>query len=131
MERVTGVGGVFIRSRDPEQLAAWYAQHLGLPVPAGDAAAELAWEGPGATLWAAFPHDTDYFGHSGSECMLNFRVRDLDAMLSQLRAAGVRVEPAIEESEYGRFGWTVDPEGRRIELWEPPPAVPQEGNPLA
>lgn len=132
MERVTGVGGVFIRSRDPEQLAAWYAQHLGLPVSPGDATAELPWEGSGATLWAAFPHDTGYFGRAGVDCMLNFRVRDLDAMLTQLRAAGVRVEPDVEESAYGRFGWTVDPEGRRIELWEPPPAVSEQPhNPLA
>ena len=126
MERVTGIGGVFLRSRDPEALAAWYAQHLGLPVSPGDATAELPWEGEGATLWAAFPHGTEYFGRSGADCMLNFRVRDLDAMLTQLRAAGVRVEPDLEESSYGRFGWTVDPEGRRVELWEPPAASPDE-----
>ncbi len=120
MERVTGVGGIFVRSRDPEKLATWYAHHLGLPVEDGDAAAELPWQGPGATLWAAFPQDTEYFGPAGRECMLNFRVSDLDAMLTQLRSAGIRVEPEIEESSYGRFGWTVDPEGRRIELWEPP-----------
>jgi predicted enzyme related to lactoylglutathione lyase len=126
MERVTGIGGVFMRSRDPEALAAWYAQHLGLPVTPGDATAELPWEGPGATLWAAFPHDTEYFGRAGSECMLNFRVADLEAMLTQLRSAGVKVEPDVEESAYGRFGWTVDPEGRRIELWEPPAASESE-----
>ena len=126
MEQVTGIGGVFLRSRDPEQLAAWYAQNLGLPVSPGEATAELPWAGPGATLWAAFPQDTEYFGRAGRECMLNFRVRDLDAMLNQLRAAGVRVEPDVEESSYGRFGWTVDPEGRRIELWEPPQATPAE-----
>ena len=130
MERVTGIGGIFLRSRDPEQLASWYAQHLGLPVSAGDATAELVWEGPGSTLWAAFPQATEYFGAGGRDCMLNFRVRDLDAMLRQLKASGVRVEPEVEESGYGRFGWTVDPEGRRIELWEPP--RPETGeNPVA
>ena len=134
MEAVTGIGGIFLRSRDPETLARWYAQHLGLPVAPGDATAELPWQGPGSTIWAAFPHDTEYFGHAERECMLNFRVADLDAMLLQLRAAGVRVEPDIEESSYGRFGWTVDPEGRRIELWQPPAvtdALGEPGNPLA
>ncbi len=133
MERVTGIGGIFVRSHDPEGLAAWYAQHLGLPVASGDATAELPWTGPGSTIWAAFPHDTEYFGRAERECMLNFRVADLDAMLLQLRAAGVRVEPDIEESPYGRFGWTVDPEGRRIELWEPPAVAATDegvGNPV-
>ncbi len=116
-----GLGGVFVRSRDPEQLAAWYAQHLGLPVEAGDAGAELPWSGQGSTWWAAFPQDTDYFGPAQRECMFNFRVADLDAMIRQLRAAGIRVETEIEEGDQGRFGWTVDPEGHRIELWEPPP----------
>ncbi len=125
MERVTGIGGVFVRSRDPELLASWYAQHLGLPVGAGDAGAALPWIGAGATWWAAFPHDTEYFGPAQRECMLNFRVADLDAMLLQLKASGIRVEPEIEESTEGRFAWTVDPEGTRIELWEPPPAESQ------
>ncbi len=130
MERVTGIGGIFLRSRDPVQLGAWYAQHLGLPVSEGDAVAELEWDRPGSTSWAAFPQDSEYLGRAERECMLNFRVADLDAMLVQLRAAGVRVEADIEESAYGRFGWTVDPEGRRIELWEPPTA-PEAQNPLA
>ena len=135
MEAVTGHRRDLPAVARPETLAGWYAQHLGLPVAPGDATAELPWTGPGSTIWAAFPHDTEYFGHAERECMLNFRVADLDAMLLQLKAAGVRVEPDIEESAYGRFGWTVDPEGRRIELWEPPgpprPPTDEPGNPLA
>ena len=116
MERVTGLGGAFFRARDPEALKEWYVEHLGLEAhPDG---AVVFRSDPGATtVWAPFDHDTEYFG-GPSQHMLNYRVRDLDA---KLRDAGVRVENALEESEYGRFGWARDPEGNRIELWEPAP----------
>ncbi|HEX6839712.1 MAG TPA: VOC family protein [Polyangia bacterium] len=124
MERVTGIGGVFWKSKDPKALQAWYAERLG--VPASDGFMIFEWEDPthparkGQTVLAPFPADTKYFEPSTAPFMINFRVRDLDAMLAQLRAAGVRVDDKIEESELGRFGWAIDPDGNRIELWQPP-----------
>ena len=117
MERVEGVGGVFFRARDPERLLAWYREHLGVE-PAPDFQGQTFEDGP--TVWALFPAGTDYFGPSGQSLMVNYRVRDLDAMLAQLRAAGVPVDEAVHESEFGRFGWATDPEGNRFELWQPP-----------
>jgi predicted enzyme related to lactoylglutathione lyase len=117
MERVQGIGGVFFRTRDPEALGAWYREHLGVPVEEGNYA---VFGGEGQTVWSAFAGDTDYFGPSGQQFMLNFRVEDLDAMLRQLRAAGVAVDERVEDSELGRFGWFTDPDGNRVELWQPP-----------
>jgi predicted enzyme related to lactoylglutathione lyase len=117
-EQVTGIGGIFIRAPRSGELAAWYAEHLGIPVEDWGGAAFRATEGD-VTVWALFPADTDYFGPSGQQQMVNFRVRDLDAMLAQLRAAGVEVDDDVQEIESGRFGWAVDPEGNRFELWEP------------
>ena len=120
MERVRGVGGVFFKARDPQALATWYREHLGVPVAEGQAYAAFESTGPGdATVWSAFPADTDYFGPGSSGLMVNYCVDDLDAMLAQLRAAGVEVIDRTEEYEYGRFGWAVDPEGNRFELWQP------------
>lgn len=128
MERVTGIGGVFFKARDPAALAAWYRAHLGVPVDAAEGATYGAfeWEDPsrpdrrGQTVWSAFPADTGYFAPSAAPFMLNYRVADLDRMLDQLRAAGAAVDDRVETYEYGRFGWATDPEGNRIELWEPP-----------
>ena len=123
MERVLGIGGVFFKARDPQALAAWYQEHLGVPVAAGQTYGMLtsaAADEP--TVWSAFPADTAYFGAGPSPFMVNYRVRDLDAMLAQLRATGARVEERVEEYDYGRFGWAYDPEGNRFELWEPRPA---------
>lgn len=116
MERVAGIGGVFFRARDPENLRRWYGEHLGIDVQEWGGA---GFEG-GVTVWSIFAGDTDYFGPSGQQSMVNYRVSDLDAMLAQLRAAGATVEDKIEESEFGRFGWATDPEGNRFELWQPP-----------
>ena len=116
MERVQGIGGVFFRAQDPDALRAWYAEHLGLDLQDWGGA---VFEG-NQTVWSIFAGDTDYFGPSGRQSMVNYSVRDLDAMLEQLRAAGVAVEPKIDESELGRFGWATDPEGNRFELWQPP-----------
>lgn len=116
MERVVGIGGVFFRAHDPDALRSWYAERLGIDLQ--DFGGAL-FEG-GQTVWSIFAGDTDYFGPSGQQSMLNYRVGDLDAMLEQLREAGVAVEEKIEESEFGRFGWATDPDGNRFELWEPP-----------
>ena len=116
-EAVDGIGGVFFRTRDPDELRAWYAEHLGIAMePYGTTF--TARDGD-QTVWAPFPDDTDYFGRHDQQLMVNFRVRDLDAMLTQLRAAGVDVDDHVHEQEYGRFGWATDPEGNRFELWEP------------
>jgi predicted enzyme related to lactoylglutathione lyase len=120
MERVTGIGGLFFRSEDPKALARWYADHLGI-----DDATEggsIWWQERGATVFAPFARDTEYFGRRESQWMANFRVRDLDAMLEQLRAAGVQIDDDRQDEEgVGRFAWLNDPEGNRIELWEPHP----------
>jgi predicted enzyme related to lactoylglutathione lyase len=121
--RVTGIGGAFFKARDPEALAAWYRERLGVPVEDGNFAV-FRWGGAGgaagSTTWAVFRDDTDYFGPSHGGFMLNFRVGDLDRVLGELRQEGVEVLDKVEEHEYGRFGWIVDPEGNRVELWQPP-----------
>lgn len=134
--RVTGIGGIFFKARDPEGLARWYRQRLGLRI--GGTIGLFTWRGvqrphqKGHTVWAVFPEDTDYFGSAQNTFMINFRVKDLDAMLSALRRAGAEVDLRLEESEHGRFGWVTDPEGNRIELWEPPKVykAPEEENPM-
>jgi predicted enzyme related to lactoylglutathione lyase len=120
MERVVGVGGIFFKARDPKALAAWYRENLGLPLNVGQSYGSFLSDGPGEeTVWSTFPADTAYFGSNSASCMVNYRVRDLDAMLAQLRAAGAAVDERVEEHENGRFGWAADPEGNRFELWEP------------
>jgi glyoxylase I family protein len=109
---VTGLGGVFFRARDPDELKAWYQRVLGVP-------AEDLMRSDGL-VFAIFHADTDYFGPSGQGFMVNFRVASLDAMLARLREAGAEVDEEIQEQEgIGRFGWAADPEGNRFELWEP------------
>jgi predicted enzyme related to lactoylglutathione lyase len=115
MEQVTGIGGVFFRSQDPEGLVAWYAEHLGFPL-SGDG--YVVFPESRNSVWSPFAADTDYWP-AHKQSMFNFTVRNLDAMLAQLRAAGVHVDERVEEQEFGRFGWAVDPEGNRFELWEP------------
>jgi predicted enzyme related to lactoylglutathione lyase len=117
-ERVDGIGGVFFRAHDPEALKRWYGEHLGIELE--DYGTTFSAAAGDRTVWAPFPADTDYFGDSGQQSMVNYRVRDLDAMLTQLRAAGIDVDEHLEEHEYGRFAWATDPEGNRFELWEPP-----------
>ena len=125
MARVTGVGGVFMRSRDPAALAQWYTERLGLDAMAGDTEA-VWWQEEGPTVWAPFPADTDYFGPSGQGWMMNLRVDDLDAMLDRLRNDGCEVDERVETLDgIGRFGWVTDPEGNRFELWEPAPEALQ------
>lgn len=116
MERVVGIGGYFIRANDPAALGAWYRDCLGL-----DADEHGLWrQEPGPTVFAPFEAGTGYFGSETQQTMLNFRVRDLDAMLDQLRALGADVaEETQDMAGVGRFGWVTDPEGHRIELWQP------------
>lgn len=136
MARVTGIGGVFLRARDPKALADWYAQHLGIQL-SDYGGATFFWteagqpgESPaaaGMTTWSLFPADTAYFGPgkdgTPQAAMVNYRVDDLDALLAQLAAANVPIDPHREDCDYGRFAWITDPEGNRLELWQPlPPA---------
>jgi predicted enzyme related to lactoylglutathione lyase len=116
MEHVLGIGGYFIRAADPEALIAWYRECLGL-----DADERGVWrQGAGMTVFATFDSDTDYFGSRAQQTMLNFRVRDLDAMLAQLRSKAADVAEQTQVMDgVGRFGWVTDPEGNRIELWQP------------
>jgi predicted enzyme related to lactoylglutathione lyase len=116
MERMTGIGGVFFRARDPKALTAWYEEHLGVPV---DDDGYVIVPKSRNTVWAPFAHDTDYWPEP-KQWMVNYTVADLDAMLAQLREAGIEVDDRIEVLDgIGRFGWAVDPEGNRFELWEP------------
>ena len=118
MERVRGIGGVFLRTRDPQALGAWYAEHLGIDLtPWGGHVFEA--ERGDVTVWSLFPAETEYFGRREQQGMVNYRVGDLDAMLAQLRGAGADVDNEVQEDENGRFGWASDPEGNRFELWEP------------
>lgn len=120
--KVTAIGGIFFRVRDPARMAAWYREHLG--ISAEDGHADFVWrhhdepEEVGRTVWSLFPADTDYFGPSRPAFMINYRVSDLEQLLSQLRGIGITVEK-VENYDYGRFAWITDPEGNRIELWEP------------
>lgn len=124
MKRVIGIGGIFFRSEDPESLAAWYRERLGIPVNE-DGYCDFAWrlaEDPerfGRTVWSLFPADTDYFGPGDVPFMVNYRVDDLETLLDALREEGVEIADDVESHDFGRFGWITDPEGRRIELWEP------------
>ncbi|MCW8806692.1 MAG: VOC family protein [Rhodanobacter sp.] len=121
MARVIGLGGIFFKARDPAALAAWYAEHLGLNVDDwGGVRFDEDERRAGYALWSPFPADTDYFGAGRQPYMINFRVDDLDALLAQLRADGVAADERTEVSEFGRFGWIMDIEGTRIELWQPP-----------
>lgn len=123
MKRVIGIGGIFFKSKDPKALGEWYQKHLG-----------IVNEGWGAQFWvkelndvkdayqlfSPFKADTTYFAPSAQSFMVNFIVDDLAALLAQLKTEGVDVMEANEESEYGKFGWCMDPEGNKVELWEPP-----------
>ena len=120
MRRVIGLGGVFFKARDPEALYAWYEKHLGIKRDDPHSAIfHHKGDERGMVVWSIFPADTTYFHPSSSPLMLNYRVENLDALLEALVAEGVHVDPKREEYDYGKFGWIMDPEGNRIELWEP------------
>ncbi len=126
MARAIGIGGVFVKARDPEGLAAWYRQHLGLAPGEGPVVGFRAADAPpdGFAIWSAFEEGTDYFEPSRQRFMVNFTVDDLDGVLAQLREGGAQVDERIEDHAFGRFGWFMDPEGNRVELWEPNGAAP-------
>ena len=125
MKRVTGIGGIFFKAKDPKRLGEWYRTHLGMNVEEWGGVA-FRWASPenpsgtGTTIWSPFEEKTSYFSPSQASFMVNYRVEDLHAMLAQLRTEGCDVDAKVEESEYGKFGWVMDPEGNRIELWQPP-----------
>jgi catechol 2,3-dioxygenase-like lactoylglutathione lyase family enzyme len=126
MKRVTGIGGIFFNAKDPAAMRAWYKQHLGVDV--------LDWGGAvfnwadeegkptgGMTVWSINGADTALYEPSKSNFMINYRVADLAALLQALRDEGCQVLDKTEDGEYGKFGWVIDPEGNKVELWEPPP----------
>ncbi len=119
MEKVAGIGGLFFRARDPAALGQWYQEHLGVS-PAPSSYEELPWQQEaGPTAFSPFPEASDYFGDSKQVWMVNFRVADLDAMASQLRAAGIAIDVDAQQYPIGRFARLHDPEGNPIELWQP------------
>ena len=125
MKRVTGIGGIFFKSADPKALGAWYKTHLGLDVTDwGGALFQWGGEGsePGITVWSPFAQDTNYMQPSTASFMINYRVEDLDALLAVLKSEGCNVIDKTESSAQGKFGWVIDPEGNKVELWEPPKA---------
>jgi predicted enzyme related to lactoylglutathione lyase len=125
MKRVTGIGGIFFKAKDAAAMRAWYKTHLGIDVQDWGGAA-FSWVGDdgqpagGTTIWNVSAADSDLYAPSTAPFMINYRVADLDALLEALRAEGCNVVGNSEESEYGKFGWVLDPEGNKVELWQPP-----------
>jgi len=120
MAKAVGIGGVFFKANDPKALSQWYEAHLGIGGRvSGDSLTFDGTESMGMTVFAQFPANTKYFGDGPQSFMLNFRVDDLDGLLAKLEAADVRIDPKRQDEGYGRFAWIWDPEGNRIELWEP------------
>jgi len=123
MKRVTGIGGLFFKSKNPEETKAWYRKHLG--IESGKYGGTFEWrhaeakEKKGFTAWGPFKEDTDYFKPSPKEFMINYRVSDLEKLIEVLKEEGVEVVGEIERYDYGKFGWIMDPDGQKIELWEP------------
>ncbi len=123
MARVTGIGGVFLRTKDPKAMAKWYSEHLGITLADFNGTA-FHWSdelpaGTGMTAWSTFPEDTSYLGEAQQQVMINYRVDDLDALLATLSAAGVWIDPKRETYAYGQFAWIKDCDGNRLELWQP------------
>ena len=125
MKRVTGIGGIFFKAKDAPALQAWYKRHLGIDVqewggaafPWADATGQPA---AGTTAWLIDPMESDHFAPSNASFMVNYRVEDLRALVAALEAEGCNVLDKIDDSEYGKFGWVIDPEGNKVELWQPP-----------
>ena len=126
MRRVTGIGGVFFHSKDPARTREWYRKHLGLDIQEWGGAV-LPWSDAdgkptgGMTVWTTVPTTSDLFAPGKASFMVNYRVADLHALLEALREEGCEVLEKVEESESGKFGWVMDPDGNKVELWEPPP----------
>lgn len=126
MKRVTGIGGIFFKAKDAVSLRAWYQAHLGIDVQEWGGAA-FRWADAdgkptaGTTIWSVSDAAGNGFAPSTSAFMVNYRVADVHALVRQLRIEGCNVLEKVEESEFGKFGWVIDPEGNKVELWEPPP----------
>jgi predicted enzyme related to lactoylglutathione lyase len=124
--KVIGIGGVFLKSPDQKRLGTWYAENLGIAQDSNGAM--FKWrsaENPAQehlTVWSVFPSSSNYFDPSAASFMINYIVDDLDALLAKLNTSGVRIDPKREDYDYGRFAWIYDPDGNKIELWEPPAA---------
>jgi predicted enzyme related to lactoylglutathione lyase len=126
MKRVTGIGGIFFNAKDPVALRAWYKQHLGIDVQDWGGTAFPWSDGSsapttGMTIWSIGAADGNHFAPSKAAFMVNYRVEDLASLLHALRAEGCEVLERSDDSEYGKFGWVIDPEGNKVELWQPPP----------
>ena len=125
MNRVIGIGGIFFKAKDPQALRQWYRDRLGLDILAWGGAV-FSWKTPdapaggGMTVWSVSGMDSNYFAPSTAPFMVNYVVADLHALRAALQAEGCDVDERTEESEFGKFGWVMDPEGNKIELWEPP-----------
>ena len=126
MKRVTGIGGIFFNAKDPVALRAWYKQHLGIDVQEWGGTA-FTWTDAsgnptaGTTVWSIGAADGGHFAPSKATFMVNYRVEDLAGLLQSLRDEGCNVLEKTDDSEYGKFGWVIDPEGNKVELWQPPP----------
>ncbi len=127
MAKVIGLGGVFFRSEDPEALRAWYGEHLGMDVsPHGTTFLPRSMPAGGYNIWSAFPKGTNYFGESGQSFMVNLIVDDVQGCLDSVAHAGAKNVKGPELNEYGGFAWFEDPDGNRIELWQPPAELPDD-----
>lgn len=125
MKRVTGIGGIFFKAKDAVALRAWYKRHLGIDVQdwGGTAFTWTSDEGTptaGTTIWSISSAETDQFAPNAAAFMINYRVHDLQALINALRKEGCNVLDKTDQSEFGKFGWVIDPEGNKVELWEPP-----------
>jgi predicted enzyme related to lactoylglutathione lyase len=131
MARVVGVGGIFFRCRDPAALAGWYARHLGMPIADFGGVAFRPGDAPKGAMcvWSPLPESTKYFEPAAKEFMINLMVDDLERALSQVAEGGATIVGAIEQLDYGRFGWFVDPEGNKVELWQPHEAAAAQPSP--
>ena len=124
MARITGVGGIFFKSRnDNAALVAWYQKHLGMPIESSGGAV-LKWpddkaEDDGLTVWHVAEKESDWFSPSDSPFMINYRVDNLDEMLDQLKQNGVEIVKGPDTDFNGKFAWIMDPDGNKVELWEP------------
>ncbi len=123
VKRVTGIGGVFIKAKDPKAMYAWYEKHLGLKKDPAFQSVPFHWKdaetgADGLTIWSLFEQSSKYFDPSKSPVMINYRVAHLDALLTTLKSEGIEIL-GREDYDYGRFAWIMDPEGNKIELWEP------------
>lgn len=132
MARVTGIGGVFFKAKDPEALAAWYRDHLGMPMHPQYGCAIIQWEQDsrpdgGQTVWSLAKSDTDWFKPSESSFMINYRVDDMAGLVEKLNSAGIAIVKGPDTDFNGIFTWILDPEGNKVELWQPMEGVPPPG----